>query len=88
MPRQMKTRKEIAAIVLAEVHKFDGCADVRTVGINHIVDDRVAFTWDVGVVSLAGADREQVYDALRSVVPKLQDQYDCAGEKKESSAEE
>lgn len=88
MTKQMKTRKEIAAIVLAEVHKFDGCADVRAVGINHVVDDRVTFTWDVGVVSLAGADKEQVYDALRSVVPKLQDQYDCAGERRELSAEE
>lgn len=77
MAKQMKTRNEIAAIVLAEVRKCEGCADVRTVGINHVVDDRVAFTWDVGAVSLGGAAKEDLNSALKRVVPALQDQFDC-----------
>lgn len=78
MVKRLKTRSELADLVVSEVKKLEECEGIRSVAINHIVDDSVDFTWNVSTFNPGTSGREDVGRAIRIVQEKLQDLYDCA----------
>lgn len=69
------TMDNLKLMALAEIRSYDGCEDVRDVGIYHVTDDRADSNWSISVISLGAADKNTADRAALYAQSKLRRQY-------------
>jgi hypothetical protein len=79
MVRLKKTQAELEAMALAELRKVRHCEEARGVTVIGLDDERVEATWEVSNFNAGLAGAQSCEQALTTIVPRLQQQFDLAG---------
>jgi hypothetical protein len=66
--KHLKTRPEIAEWITAEVRKYPGCEDFKTVGVLSKDPDVQGCNWTIGTVLVTGLDPVDWEPALNKVL--------------------
>jgi len=82
MPKPTKTSAEIQRMIVDAVRAHRGFEGFKSISIHKIVDPSAegAFNWAPSVANYGEAGPLLCDDALRSIIPQLQRQYDLANE--------
>jgi hypothetical protein len=67
---------ELQRLMLLEIRKQDGCADVTDVGIYHVTDERAENNWSASVVGCGSAAPDVASRAAVRAQETLQYKYD------------
>ena len=80
MTKPKKTRAEIETMIANEVRKRPLCKGFQSISIYRIGDDSAESisNWSPSVTNYGEAGEEVCEDALREIVPRLQQQYDIS----------
>ena len=80
MMKPKKTRAEIETMIADEVRKRPLCKGFQSISIYRIVDASAegVFNWSPSVTNYGDAGAEVCEEALREIVPRLQQQYDIS----------
>jgi hypothetical protein len=76
MSKTKLSRPQMCQKLLAAIHKYPGCEDVKEVSVAEIADTAAKSIWRVSVIDSGGVEIEKANHAAREVQQELRQRYD------------
>jgi hypothetical protein len=78
MAKTLLSKQDLQARALEEIQKQPGCANVRNIAINRVMDERAENNWSMCVLSAGAADANTAARAALNVQHALRHDYNLA----------